>query len=183
MSRLVAPLPTADYASHGCIVVPLSPTVNEGHTWNACIDKLDGVIPCSVVEGTPLYRSVALHRHLDTLRLLALALGPLLQQFISDTRLHQDTSVFVDAGVAQSMLSGEQQESPEDCADSCEAEFQQYDLGSYRGVRGPMQLATLTTSSPRGQTLPRLSWHLLMRSSLDGAPLCRNSTLSSTCTN
>ncbi|CAK0773042.1 hypothetical protein CVIRNUC_004024 [Coccomyxa viridis] len=71
-------------------------------------------------------------KHLDTLRLLALALGPLLQQFISDTRLHQDTSVFVDAGVAQSMLSGEQQESAEDCADSCEAEFQQYDLGSYR---------------------------------------------------
>lgn len=86
-----------------------------------------------------------MHRHLETLRLLALALGPLLQQFISDTRLHQDTSVFVDAGVAQTMLSGEQQESAEDC-DSCEAEFQQYDMGSYRGMRSPMQLATLTTS-------------------------------------
>ena len=144
VSRLVALLPTADHDSHGCIVGALSPQVYERHTWNASLDKLDGVISCSAVEESPLYRSVALHRHLDTLRLLALALGPLLQQFISDTRLHQDTSVFVDAGVAQSMLSGEQQESAEDCADSCEAEFQQYDLGSYRGVRGPMQLATLT---------------------------------------
>ena len=139
-----------------------------------CSNDLDGIF-CSPALGTNLlHRSIAFHRHLDTLRLLALALGPLLQQFISDTRLHQDTSVFVDAGVAQSMLSGEQQESAEDCADSCEAEFQQYDLGSYRGMRGPMQLATLTTSSPTGQTLPRLSWHSPMRSFVDGALPCRN---------
>ena len=63
-----------------------------------------------------------------------MALGPLLQQFISDTRLYHDTSVFVDAGVAQTMLSGEQQDSTDDC-ESCEAEFRQYDMGSYRGGR------------------------------------------------
>ena len=71
-------------------------------------------------------------RHLDTLRLLALALGPLLQQFIADTQLYQDTSVFVDEGVAQCMMSG-QSEAMDD-TESCEADFLQYDLGTYEGA-------------------------------------------------
>ncbi|CAL5218667.1 g373 [Coccomyxa viridis] len=68
-------------------------------------------------------------KHLETLRLLALALGPLLQQFIADTQLYQDTSVFVDEGVAQCMMSG--QPEPMDDSESCEADFLQYDLGTY----------------------------------------------------
>ncbi len=71
-------------------------------------------------------------RHLETLRHLALALGPLLQQFIADTRLYQDTSVFVDEGVAQCMMRG--QPEPMDDSESCEADFLQYDLGTYEGA-------------------------------------------------
>ncbi len=74
----------------------------------------------------------AMCRHLETLRLLTSALGPLLQQFISDTRLYQDTSVFVDEGVAQCMVGG-QGESMDTC-DSLEADFLQYDLGTYEGI-------------------------------------------------
>ena len=74
---------------------------------------------------------VVLCRHLETLRHLASALGPLLQQFIADTRLYQDTSVFVDENVAQCMVSG-CVESMDD-SDSCEADFLQYDLGTYEG--------------------------------------------------
>ena len=70
-------------------------------------------------------------RHLETLRHLASALGPLLQQFIADTRLYQDTSVFVDETIAQCMVSG-RVESMED-SDSCDADFLQYDLGTYEG--------------------------------------------------
>ena len=72
-----------------------------------------------------------MRRHLETLRLLASALGPLLQQFIADTRLYQDTSLFVDEGVAQCMVGG--QVYSMDYSESCEADFLQYDLGTYEG--------------------------------------------------
>ena len=61
-----------------------------------------------------------------------MALGPLLQQFIADTQLYQDTSVFVEEGVAQCMISGKAE--PMDDSDSCEADFRQYDLGTYEGA-------------------------------------------------
>ena len=72
-------------------------------------------------------------RHLETLRLLALALGPLLQQFIADTQLYQDTSVFVEDGVAHCMMSSQPEAMDE--SESCEVDFLQYDLGTYEGGR------------------------------------------------
>lgn len=111
--------------AHGVLVCPDEVLEHLVHILRQQCIKQDRVEWCVFIGSSSC-------RHLETLRLLALALGPLLQQFIADTRLYQDTSLFVDEGVAQVMISGEAE--PMDDSDSCEADFLQYDLGTYEGA-------------------------------------------------